>query len=48
MERKREEKGLEKMIKEANRLQAKMERKVEEVKEVTSKGIFTFEVDSIT
>jgi hypothetical protein len=49
VERKREEKDIEKMIKLANRAQAKMGEKGqrEEVKEVTRKGIFTFEVDSV-
>jgi CO dehydrogenase/acetyl-CoA synthase epsilon subunit len=49
VERKREEKDIEKMIKLANRAQMKMGEKGqrEEVKEVTTKGIFTFEVDSV-
>ena len=49
VERKREEKDIEKMIKLANRAQMKMGEKGqrEEVKEVTAKGIFTFEVDSV-
>jgi len=49
VERKREEKDIEKMIKLANRAQAKMGEKSqrEEVKEVSTKGIFTFEVDSV-
>jgi hypothetical protein len=48
-ERKREEKEIEKMIKLANRAQAKMGERGqrEEVKEVSTKGIYTFEVDSV-
>ena len=48
-ERRREEKEIEKMIKLANRAQAKMGERGqrEEVKEVSTKGIYTFEVDSV-
>ena len=47
--RRREEKEIEKMIKLANRAQAKMGERGqrEEVKEVSTKGIYTFEVDSV-
>jgi hypothetical protein len=48
-ERRREEKEIEKMIKLANRAQAKMGERGqrEEVKEVSTKGIYMFEVDSV-
>ena len=49
-ERKREQKDIDKAIKEAHKIQAKIAHKeqTEEVKEPTNKGIFTFEVDSIS
>ena len=49
VERKREEKDIEKIIKLANRAQVKLGERGprEEVKDVITKGIFTFEVDSV-